>query len=165
MAPLDLMPHSVEYFLEMVQSGIWDNTVFLHHEKAEHVIAAAPIDFASRTIKHHHLQYLGWTGLAFPEYSKDFSEHSKYTIGFAGQGPTFYINAMDNSEAHGPGGQGHHTLPEDADPCFAEIIEGRDAIDDLIRLGMNQNKAHEVDQHPWADTEHTWIHLIKIEII
>ena len=51
-------------------------------------------------------------------------------------GPSFYINTVDNSEIHGPGGQ-----PTDddvgsiggsrsgsADPCFGRIVSGYDVI-------------------------------------
>lgn len=165
MAPLDTMPHSIDFFLEMVKSKIWDNTVFLHHERTEHVLAAAPIDYQSQTVKHHHLQYFGWDGgLGFPEYS-DKVPHKAYTIGFAGTGPTFYINTMDNSDVHGPGGQGHHALAEDADPCFGTIVEGVEAIDTLFLHGLNQSKMRQSEEHPWADDEHTWSHIVKIEIM
>lgn len=164
MAPLDDMPHAIDFFLNMIKSKIWDNTVFLHHEDVEHVLAAAPIDYISQSVKHHHLKYLGWQGLGFPEYSEK-QPHKAYTIGFAGLGPTFYINTMDNSQAHGPGGQGHHVLAEDADPCFGEVIEGKEAVDMLIQHGLNQNTMRESNEHPWADKEHTWTHIVKIEMI
>jgi hypothetical protein len=164
MASLDIMPHSVDFFLEMIGSKIWDNTVFLHHEDVEHVLAAAPIDYKTQTVKHHHLNYFGWQGLGFPEYSKKHP-HKRYTIGFAGKGPTFYINTLDNSDAHGPGGQGHRTIDGDADPCFGTVIEGTEAVDLLFHHGLNQSKMRESKEHPWADDEHTWSHIVKIEIM
>lgn len=164
MVPLDLMPHSIEFFLDMIGSKIWDNTVFLHHAKVEHVLAAAPIDYLSQNVKHHHLKYLGWQGLGFPEYSEK-QPHKSYTIGFSGTGPTFYINTMDNSAVHGPGGQGHHVLAEDADPCFGEVVEGKEAVDTLVMHGLNQNAMRESDKHPWASKEHTWTHIVKIELV
>jgi hypothetical protein len=164
MASLDIMPHSVDFFLEMIGSKIWDNTVFLHHEQVEHVLAAAPIDYKTQTVKHHHLNYFGWQGLGFPEYSKKHP-HKRYTIGFAGKGPTFYINTLDNSDAHGPGGQGHHALDGDADPCFGTVIEGIEVVDLLFLHGLNQSKMRESKEHPWADDEHTWSHIVKIEIM
>jgi hypothetical protein len=164
MASLDTMPHSVDFFLEMIGSKIWDNTVFLHHENVEHVLAAAPIDYISQTVKHHHLNYFGWQGLGFPEYSDKY-QHKAYTIGFAGTGPTFYINTIDNASAHGPDGQGHHALAGDADPCFGKVVEGIEAVDTLFLHGLNQHKMRKSEEHPWADDEHTWSHIVKIEIL
>lgn len=162
MAPLDLMPVSIHLFLDMVTAGIWNNTIFLHDEEVEHVIAAAPVDHATQTIKHNHISNIGWVGLGFPEYSDQFP-HAQYTIGFAGQGPTFYINTMDNSEQHGPGGQGHHLLPDDADPCFARVVEGFEVIDDLARLGLHQKETTR-GSHPWADDGHTWTHIVSVNL-
>ena len=48
-------------------------------------------------------------------------------------GPDFYINKVDNIEAHGPGGQFQHVLGEDqGDSCFATIISGRDVAAKLF---------------------------------
>jgi hypothetical protein len=163
MAPLDIMPASIHLFLDMVTAGIWDNTIFLHNEEVEHVIAAAPVDYATQKLKHSQISNLGWIGLGFPEYSDRFP-HTQYTIGFAGQGPTFYINTMDNSESHGPGGQGHHQLPDDAAPCFAKVVGGFEVVDDLVRLGLNQ-KETTMGSHPWADDGHTWTRIVSVELL
>jgi hypothetical protein len=164
LAPLDLMPHSVYFFLEMVNMKIWDNTVFLHHEEGQRVIAAVPIDFRTQQVKHHHLAFLGWKGLAFPEYSPEW-KHDKYTLGFAKGGPTFYLNTADNIKSHGPGGQDHHVIDGDADPCFAKVVEGKEVIDDLIRFGLSHVKKSAHEDHPWADGEHALTHVKSIEII
>lgn len=158
LAPLSVMPHSVETFLDMVTSGLWDNTVFYHHAKHDHVVAAAPVNYGSFEAKNHHFEALGFKGLSFPEYSETFS-HEEYTIGFSGRGPNFYINAMDNSEHHGPGGQQHHDLSEDADPCFGKILWGKNVIQDMMPK-KSRGKENPVS---WQDYDLTQI--IKVRLV
>ena len=59
--------------------------------------------------------------VAFQEYSPEYP-HVQWTVGLAGRpgGPDFYISKVDNSANHGPGGQSHHDLHEEADPCFGK---------------------------------------------
>jgi cyclophilin family peptidyl-prolyl cis-trans isomerase len=163
-APVDLMPTAIQLFLDSVDAGVWDNTILLHHEAVDHVISAAPIDHTTQRVKNMKFGNLGWIGVGYPEYSEKF-QHEKYTLGFAGLGPTFYINTMDNSEPHGPGGQSHHVLSSDAEPCFAKVIEGFDVVDDLMRLGVHQKKVGSDADHSWADDEHTWTHLVSAKIV
>lgn len=158
---IDTMPHSIHFFLDMVAAKVWDNTVFLHHEQVEHVVQVAPIDFDTQ--KEVQNGFRLHRGLGFPEYSDEY-QHTKYTIGFAGQGPAFYINTMDNSRAHGPGGQPNHIMSNDGDPCFGRVVDGVEVIDDLIKYGMQQNQMEE-GHHPWADDKHTWTHLISVEMV
>ena len=40
---------------------------------------------------------------------------------------------MNNTEAHGPGGQHQHHLEEFADPCFAKVIDGHETLDMIYR--------------------------------
>jgi hypothetical protein len=163
-APLDLMPTSINLFLDMISAGIWDNTIFLHHEEVEHIIAAAPVDYHTEKMKQNQLSQLGWVGLGFPEYSAQFP-HSQYSVAFAGQGPTFYVNTMDNEESHSPGMQPHHLLPSDADPCFAKIVDGFDVFDELIRFGLNQKKSPNKVTHDWADAADAWTQIVSVKLL
>lgn len=174
LAPVSEMPHSIHFFLEMIQLKIWDNTVLVHAEKEDHVMTGIPIDFTSRQMKTHHLGYLGWKGLGFPEYSPNYANHEQYTIGFTKLfGPSFYINTVDNVKLHGLGGsdQREHLLEKDADPCFAKVVKGKDVVDDLIEFGLSGKKTNTVEEHPWAGTsgsgsgEHTVTRIIKVEMI
>lgn len=134
-ASLDLMPHSVHFFLDQIKVGLWSNTIFSYDPaRADHVVAAAPMDFETQRFKHAIMGKLQWTGLGWPEYSEEYT-HETYTLGFTLDGPTFYINTMNNTKDHGPNSQGHHVLPEDADPCFAKIVDGVDVIDAIIEQG------------------------------
>jgi len=165
LASVDDMPYSIHMFLDMVEYHIWDNTIFLHHQEVEHVIAAAPLDADSHKIKFNQLHSLGWDGLGFPEYSPKYT-HKKYTIGYADQGPTFYINTMDNVKVHGPeGGQGHHKLPNDADPCFGKVVDGFEVVEALKQYGLQNNRMSQDASHPWADDKHSWTRIVKAEIL
>ena len=79
--------------------------------------------------------------MPFQEYNKGFP-HDQYTMGFAGRpgGPDFYINKIDNSVNHGPGGQSHHDLHEEADPCFAKLVGGMEILGDLNKIPINRER-------------------------
>lgn len=122
------MPHSVNYFLQMVDTKIWDNTVFNlgeNHILYSELKGIDGIDRSDQLVDANVPNYL-----SFPEFS-DLYQHNKYTIGFNGRpgGPEFYINTHDNMNTHGPGGQKEHALNEEADPCFGAVVEGQNVID------------------------------------
>jgi cyclophilin family peptidyl-prolyl cis-trans isomerase len=116
LAPLDVMPHSVHFFLEMVQSGLLDGCSFILN--ALHVLKAAPLpyDGSSAANKARAFARVGLESVAFKEYDSRYP-HQQYTVGFAADGsPSFYINTEDNSEIHW------------GDPCFGRIVEGFDTV-------------------------------------
>lgn len=165
LAPVHSMPQSIYFFLDMISNKLWDHTIFLHHEDMDHVLAAAPIDFDTQKAKRMEIYETGWTGLGFPEYTVDIP-HEKYTLGFSGQGPTFYINSHNNTLQHGPGGQDHHLLATDADPCFGKVVQGKEVVDELIRVGGNvQPKTHSGQQHHWLNSEHSWTRIVSVELV
>jgi len=119
MASLELMPHSVYTFLEMVSEGLLDGCSFIIN--ALHVLKAAPLpyDGSSASIKAKKFSDAGLESVAFREYSSAFP-HQKNTIGFAADGsPSFYINSEDNTDIHA------------GDPCFAKIVSGFDTVQRL----------------------------------
>ena len=73
-------------------------------------------------------------------YRKEYS-HKQYTLGFGWRpgGPGFYINTDYNSDLHGPGGQIGYDLHEEADSCFAEVIEGHEVIDRMHEKNLDEN--------------------------
>ena len=89
-APLELMPHAVHTFLELVRT--WKGGAF--HRNAGHVLQA------------HATAGGRAAGLAFQEYSPKYP-HVEGTLGFAGRpgGPAFYISTVDNTRNHGPASQ------------------------------------------------------------
>jgi len=116
LAPMDLMPHSVHFFLDMVSAGLLDGCSFILN--ALHVVKAAPLpyDGSSAAEKARSFTKFGLESVAFKEYS-DRYPHTLYTVGFAADGsPSFYINTEDNSEIHM------------GDPCFGKIVSGFDAV-------------------------------------
>jgi len=122
MASLDLMPHSVYTFLEMISEGLLDGCSFIIN--ALHVLKAAPLpyDGSSASVKAKQFSDAGLESVAFREYSPSFP-HEKNTIGFAADGsPSFYINSDDNTKIHV------------GDPCFAKIVSGFDAVQRLDQM-------------------------------
>lgn len=148
MAPLDVMPHAVHLFLEQVLHGLWNNAWF--YINGPHVLQAGPqadeaeLDKAieksgseevdERSIALRPFRDIGLESLSFPEYSDQFP-HAPWTLGFTGRpgGPDWYINKMDNSESHGPGGQYHHDISESADACFARVYSGFETLDAIFQ--------------------------------
>jgi len=129
MAPLELMPHSVYTFLEMVDAKLFDGCSFILN--AMNVIKAAPLPYEkgvspSKMVKA--FTRLGLDTVSFREYSDDYP-HEQYTVGFAADGsPSFYINTDDNTEQHA------------GEPCFARIVSGFETVDKMeaepVRNGM-----------------------------
>ena len=125
MAPLDVMPHSVDSFLGMVSAGLWDGCSFVMN--AVHVIKAAPLPSQEMTAgdKLSAFEREGLNHLAFQEYSEDYP-HKQYTLGFSGgDSPSWYVNTEDNTEIHS------------GDPCFGTVVEGFDTI---RKLGTQPTK-------------------------
>eukprot|EP00934_Nitzschia_sp_Nitz4_P001726 Nitzschia sp. Nitz4//scaffold28_size193895//55709//57217//NITZ4_001644-RA/size193895-processed-gene-0.256-mRNA-1//-1//CDS//3329545919//1726//frame0 len=116
MAPIELMPHSVYMFLEMVSAHLFDGCSFILN--AMHVVKAAPLpyDGSSASAKVKSFARLGLESVSFKEYNPAYP-HRQYTVGFAADGsPSFYINTEDNSDVH------------IGDPCFAKIVSGVDTV-------------------------------------
>lgn len=165
MASLESMPHSVHMFLEMIRLKLWDNTVFWHHDDVEHIIAGALFNYRTGEPKFHHLKALGWEGLQFAEYSEDYP-HNKYSLGFSGKGPNIYVNLQNNQDSHGPGSQlGHHDLPDEADPCFARVIEGIEVIDTMYLLSQQDEMKEENNgrEKTWDQNELT--RIVKVQLL
>jgi len=161
MAPLDLMPHSVHMFLEMISHRLWDNSVFWHHPGVTHVVTATTLHYHSGEPRAHHFEALRLGGVSFAEYTDSFP-HEHYTVAFAGRGPDFYINTNNNSKFHEPGTQKHHELDDEADPCFAKVVEGKDVVDSLRKLSAEATN-NKKDVKEWKDN--TLTQIVKVEIL
>lgn len=111
MAPIELVPYSVYFFLELVSQ--WKGGAF--HRNAGHVLQA--MVYKSGKMK----------GLAFQEYHPEYP-HKALTLGYAGRpgGPPFYISTVDNTANHGPGSQGSKT---EADSCFGRVYRGQEVVE------------------------------------
>lgn len=131
MAPLEFVPYTLWFFLTQVEKGLWSNCSFIRN--ARHVLQAHPetVDRKSRM----HVFEPPLRSVKFQEYSAAFP-HEKFTVGLAGRpgGPDFYISLKNNTLNHGPGGQKQYMVQQEADPCFAKVIEGFDVLKDMSSL-------------------------------
>ena len=131
MAPLDLMPHSVYTFLEMVDNHLYDGCSFILN--AMNILKAAPLpyekgEWGSAKQMDRNFHKLGLETVSFREYSEEY-KHEQYTVGFAADGsPDFFINTGDNTEEHA------------GEPCFARVVSGFETVtkmeDEPLRSGM-----------------------------
>ena len=150
LAPIQAMPIAVNLFLQQVHHKLWDGCVFVIN--AMHILQAGPHRFAPDNDGYYDANVPELMDrfvdgkldkMPFQEYSSDFP-HEQYTLGFAGRpgGPDFYVNKIDNSVNHGPGGQGHHDLHEEADPSFGRIVSGVEIIQELNKIPTDDAKGH-----------------------
>lgn len=135
MAPLDLMPYTVNFFMSQVSLGLFNGCSF--HRNAGHVVQGGPVPSHLNPGQKMHQGFKDamLQSVGFQEYHPDFP-HKKYTLGYAGRpgGPDFYVSTMDNTKNHGPGGQSSYEVESEADPCFAKVIEGFEAVDRMHAL-------------------------------
>ncbi|KAL3758384.1 hypothetical protein ACHAWU_005054 [Discostella pseudostelligera] len=142
MAPLDLMPVSVNLFLQQIHHKLWNGCAFVIN--AEHILQAGPhlpsSDGKEYTLKSpeilNRFRESGLMELPFQEYQEEYP-HEQYTIGYAGRpgGLNWYINKVNNTLNHGPGGQRHYnSMIDEADPCFAKVVSGWDVLEYIEKL-------------------------------
>ena len=116
-------------------------------------------DYIQEDKRTKHFADLGLDHLAFPDYSSEFP-HVAWTVGFTGRpgGPDWYINKVDNTEGHGPGGQYQYALNEQGDSCFGKIS--------THGTGRNLLAQH-VYQAPIYEDHSEWHHFISnpVEIV
>lgn len=147
MHSLDYMPHSVLTFLEQISHGLWDNTYFITN--APHILLISTVqDIDQKPYNFSHIsdfEAVGLDHLLFQEYHEQYP-HKPMTLGFAGRpaGPNFYINKIDNTFIHGPGGQAHHEIDEEADPCFATVVAGKEILTRIFALPVQQGSSYEL---------------------
>ena len=134
MAPLDTVPHAVHLFLEQVAHGLWKHTYF--YLNGPHVLQIGPQMVEEEQEEHEGsddeddatqpFQKAALAHLSFPDYNSTFP-HTTWTLGYTGRpgGPDFYINKVNNTESHGPGGQYQHAIQEQGDSCFGKVTSGQ----------------------------------------
>jgi len=142
MAPYDLIPCSVFYFLELART--YKGGSF--HRNAGHVLQAAAQSEATK----------GHRSMPFQEYSPKHP-HAKYTVGYAGRpsGPEWYVSIEDNTDNHGPGSQQKEN-PYEADSNFGRVVEG-------VENGVI-DKIHSVPQRGWLDKENC-VSIVRLTIM
>ncbi len=143
MAPLDLMPHSVNLFLQQVHHGLWDGNEITANP--EHIMSFG----YHRASAHEGFVDMALETVSYQEYSAKYP-HVQWSVGFMGRpsGPDFYINKKDNTIAHGPGGQEDtEDMHNEADPCFARVVEGVNVLNDIDKIPVDKNHGSEL-VHP-----------------
>ena len=147
-ASVDDMPHSVFLFLEQIDHHLYDRAIF--HRNSPHLIQAGPSTDPLVHARFRHNPSLN--SVIFQEYAPEILSHKQYTLGYAGRpgGPDFYVNMRDNSALHGPGGQRHpHAdIFQDADPCFAKIVRGFEAMERVHRAQVVDPATNDAILHP-----------------
>ncbi|KAL3796035.1 hypothetical protein HJC23_013092 [Cyclotella cryptica] len=145
LAPLDLMPVAINLFLQQIHHKLWNGCAFVIN--AMHILQAGPHLFDSnRYFPNHETLHSKFTNakldkMPFQEYHEKYP-HVQWTLGFAGRpaGPDFYINKIDNSKNHGPGGQVNHDLHEEADPCFGKIVQGMQHVAEIDKIPVGYDE-------------------------
>lgn len=156
---LNDMPHAVHLFLEQVYHGLWDGCSFVVN--APHILQAGTFpggnSVETYADKIKAFEEMGLDTVSYQEYNAA-KPHLQWTVGFAGRpgGPDFFINKMDNTKNHGPGGQHHHTIGEEADPCFGIVIEGYNVLQRMYDME--------------TDAKNDWVmakpvHIVKARIL
>lgn len=150
MAALDVMPHTVNFFLQQVHHQLWDGASMVTN--AQHVYQLGPSYEEETEVNAPHYDHFYEKGLdkiSYQEYNKQYP-HTQWTLGFAGRpgGPDFYINKLDNSLIHGPGGQtNEEDMHNEADPCFGRIVDGFATLEEIDLIPVDAEKNY-VMKHP-----------------
>jgi len=157
--PLINMPHSIHLFLQQVHHGLWDGCSFVVN--APHILQAGTFPGGNSGVTYAEkikaFEEAGLDVVSYQEYNPEHP-HRQWTVGFAGRpgGPDFYINKLDNTANHGPGGQSQHDLEDEADPCFGSIQDGHDVLNRMYQM-KTDSKNDWVMDNP--------VHIVKARII
>ena len=168
LATKEEMPHTVYSFLEQMTRGMYNDGGYSFYTNGSHIVAGGPypnhLTSSERWDRIADFKNSHWGKLAeFPEYSSQYP-HEKFTVGLSlgmsnsAGAPIIYINMIDNSEHHGPGGNGGNS----PDPCFGRITHGFDVVE-----RMHNSSPGGVPPPPgeWKDMEHGPIAVKSIKIL
>ena len=157
------MPHTVWTFLEQVRAGLYEDGGFSFYTNAQHILKGGPkanhLTSKERSDRVKAFKDSPYGRLQFPEYSPNMP-HEKYTLGMSGRpgGPDIYVNMVDNSVNHGPGG---YAKDGTGDPCFGKVIVGTDVIDRIRKASAGGVVPH----GKWIKTEPGPIAVKSVKII
>ncbi len=144
LAPLDMMPHTIDMFLKLIEEKLYVGGTFILAR--DHILAAGPFDLVdgekNQRMEEEMVQegYFPNGALLFQQYTDDYP-HRKYSVGFNKGGPLFYINIEDNTDVHGPTGD------DVGDPVFAAVIEGFDVIESILASPRKNEDSLETQVH------------------
>jgi cyclophilin family peptidyl-prolyl cis-trans isomerase len=120
---LDVMPHSIDHFIQMVEQKLWDGLTLFHRNTGSHLIHALPL-LEDGKWSHKRFVDANLTKLTFAEHS-ELQPIEKYSVCFHGRlgGPEFYINMEHNFSSHEVDGR---------EACFGEVTDGRAILDYIM---------------------------------
>mmetsp|Transcript_13364 Transcript_13364/g.20302 ORF Transcript_13364/g.20302 Transcript_13364/m.20302 type:complete len:434 (-) Transcript_13364:409-1710(-) len=139
-APINVMPHSVHVFLELIQSEFYVGKTF--NLSFRHIVGLST----------HADDELKLKGTTFREYNENFP-HKMWTVGLMGKGPvsgpSFYVSVVDNTKNnHG-------------DPCIGGIIHGFDTIEMMHSMPETD---HKIDS-PIMITSTRFVSLDEVKVL
>jgi hypothetical protein len=154
--------HTMEKYEKQSAKKKFDETQAYDDDEYEYLYSAE--DYFEEDKRTKKYQDLGLDQLAFPDYNSEYP-HVAWTVGFTGRpgGPDWYINKIDNTEAHGPGGQPQHMLEEQGDSCFGTVSiegEGRSAL-----AGNVYSSDVYADNSEWHHFIYTPIEIVHATIL
>ena len=148
LADINKMPYSVDHFLRMVESNLWDglSLVVRNNEIAAALVSNSPGEVPALVDNHHRKPNDQWAYRRFADANlmqplfaerlmdgkeqKDI-EHQKYSVAFGGHhatgGPEFHIHMLDDA----PENDHRHELDhhDHYDSIFGLIVGGKDVLD------------------------------------
>jgi len=143
MASLELMPHSVHLFLEMVSLKLWNGCSFMRN--AGHVIQASHRPYFKTQGQDLRQPFIesGYHNVAFQEYTDKYP-HELHTVGFAGRpgGPDWYVSIINNTRNHGPSKKTGL-----ADPCFGKVVDGFDTISRMHKMPVKPGSYRAMEEN------------------
>lgn len=131
-APLNLMPHAIDHFLQMVEQKLWDGLTMVHRYNGSDVIHSSPLVTETGQADEKRFQKAKLTQMSFAEHSPQYSME-KYSVVFEGRpgGPGFYIQ-MDSKVTAAPD-------VDTSESCFGKVVEGRGVLDHMMKQRQNKN--------------------------
>lgn len=130
-APLNLMPHAIDHFLQMIEQKMWDGLTMVHRYIGSHVIHSSSLVTETGEQDDIRFKKANLTHLAFAEHSPEYPIEM-YSVAFEGRpgGPGFYVN-MDSKFT---------TQEVDAsESCFGKVVEGRGILDNIMKQHRKAN--------------------------
>ncbi|KAL9188735.1 hypothetical protein ACHAXT_007113 [Thalassiosira profunda] len=149
LAPLDQMSHTVNHFLQQVHHGLWDGCNAVTN--ARHILQLGPTYSDEEKEEAHYDRFydMGLDKVSYQEYNPKHP-HTQWTVGLAGRpgGPDFYVNKVDNSVIHGPGGQvNEDDMHNEADPCFGRVVDSDPIIQGIEKIPTDPKESFKI-LHP-----------------
>jgi hypothetical protein len=130
-APLQLMPHAIDHFLQMVEHKLWNGLTMVHRYTGSDVIHSSPLVADTGQVDEKRFKKANLTHMSFSEHSTEYPME-KYSVVFEGHpgGPGFYIKMDSKATA----------LDVDtSESCFGKVVEGRGVLDHMMKKRQSKS--------------------------